>query len=82
MLFDLAADLGQVGSIAFITAVAAGCAVARARLRAIPGAALVLAGAYGLMQEHVYWPGGVISMFALAAGWALLLLVIKPEADG
>jgi len=84
VLFDHAADLGQVGSIAFIvaTAVAAGCAVARARLRAIPGAALVLAGAYGFMQEHVYWPGGVISMFALAAGWALLLLVIKPEADG
>jgi len=81
VLFDLAADLGQVGSVAFIvaTAVAAGCALSVARLRAIPGAALAFAGAYGYMQEHVYWPAGVLSMFALAAGWTLMLLVIKPE---
>ena len=80
VLFDLAADLGQVGSTAFIlaTAVAAGCALSAARLRAIPGAVLVFAGAYGYMQEHLYWPGGVLSMFALAIGWGLLLLVIRP----
>ena len=80
-LFDLAADLGQVGSLAFIvgTAVAAGCALSVARLRAMLGAARAFAGAYGYMQEHVYWPAGVLSMFALAAGWTLMLLVIKPE---
>lgn len=79
VLFDLAADLGQVGSVAFIvaTAVAAGCALSAARLRAMPGSILVLAGAYGYMEEHVYWPGGVASMFALATGWGLLLLAIR-----
>ncbi len=80
VLFDLARDLGQVGSVAFIiaTAIAAGCALARARARALPGAVLVLTGAYGYMEEHVYWPGGVLALFALATGWALLLFVIKP----
>ena len=82
VLFDLAADLGQIGSLAFIlaTAVAAGCALSVARARALPGGALAFVGAYGYMQEHVYWPAGVLSMFALAAGWALLLLVVRPAA--
>ncbi|MEO6606334.1 MAG: hypothetical protein ABIN55_12015 [Aeromicrobium sp.] len=84
VLFDLAADLGQVGSVAFIvaTAVAAGCALSAARVHAIPGSVLVFLGAYGYMQEHVYWPGGVASMFALATGWALLLLAIRRAAAG
>ncbi len=84
VLFDLAADLGQVGSLAFIlaTAVAAGCALSAARVRALPGSALAFAGAYGYMQEHVYWPAGVLSMFALAIGWALLLRAITRAGGG
>ncbi len=83
VLFDLASDLGQIGSVAFIvaTAIAAGCALARAHARALPGAVLALVGAYGYMEEHVYWPGGVLSMFALAAGWAWLVLVLRPATD-
>ena len=83
VLFDLATDLGQIGSAAFIiaTAVAAGCALSTARMAAIPGSALVFVGAYGDMEHHVYWPGGVLSMFALAAGWALLLLALRRAED-
>jgi hypothetical protein len=82
VLFDLAADLGQIGSLAFIlaTAVAAGCALSVARVRAVPGCVLVFAGAYGYMEEHVYWPGGVVSMLALAAGWGLLVIALRPVA--
>lgn len=83
VLFGLAADLGQIGSLAFIvaTSVAAGCALAVARVRAAPGCLLVLAGAYGYMEEHVYWPGGVLSMLALAVGWGLLVLTLRRGAD-
>lgn len=75
VLFDLASTLGEVGSIAFIgaTAIAAGCVIHVAKWKALPGTLLVLAGAFGFMEEHVYWPGGVLSMVALAAGWALLV---------
>ena len=75
VLFSLASNLGQVGSIAYIgaTALAAGCVLRLSGWRGAPGAALALVGAYGFMEEHVYWPGGVLSMAAITAGWALLL---------
>lgn len=77
VLFGLASDLGQVGSIALIGAVAAacGCVLRVAGLRALPGTVLLIGGAWGFWQEHVYWPGGVLSMLALAVGWAALLYV-------
>lgn len=83
VVFGLATDLGRVGSIAFIaaTTVAAVAVIHVAGARAIPGSAFVLTGAFGYWQNHVYWPGGVLSMFALAIGWALLLLSLRPAAD-
>ncbi|MEV7396331.1 hypothetical protein [Aeromicrobium sp. NPDC092404] len=72
VVFGLASDLGHVGSIALISAsaLACGCALRVAGWAAGPGTALVLAGDFGFMQEHVYWPGGGLSMLAIAAGWA------------
>jgi len=83
VLFGLGGDLGQVGSIAFIfaTALAAGCVLRVAGVRGAPGTILVLVGAFGFMEEHVYPPWGVLSMMALAAGWALLVLSLRPAAD-
>lgn len=74
-VFGYASDLGQVGSIAFIgaTAAASGCVLRVAGPRALPGALVSLLGAYGFMQEHVYPPWGVLSMVAIAAGWAWML---------
>lgn len=76
-VFGYASDLGQIGSIAFIgaTAAAAGCLVRVAGLKVLPGAVLALLGAYGFMQEHVYPPWGVLSMAAIALGWAWMLTV-------
>lgn len=75
VLFSLASSLGEIGSIAFIgaSAIAAGCVIRVAGWKASPGTVLVLAGAFGFREEHVFWPGGVLSMFALAIGWALLI---------
>ena len=75
VLFSLAGSLGEIGSIAFIgaSAVAAGCVSRIAGWKALPGSVIVLAGAFGFRAEHVYWPGGVLSMFALAIGWTLLI---------
>lgn len=77
-VFRLASDLGQVGSIAYIgaTAAAAGCVIRLVGLRALPGAIVALGGAYGFMQDHVYWPAGVVSMAAIAAGWAWMLVAL------
>lgn len=74
-VFGYASDLGQIGSIAYIgaTAAAAGCVLRVAGPRVLPGAALALAGTYGFMENHVYPPWGVLSMLAIAAGWAWLL---------
>lgn len=82
VLFGLASDLGHVGSVALIgaTALASGCVLKVAGRRAIPGAVFALGGAYGFMQNHIYWPEGVLSMLALAVGWTLLVLAVRPAA--
>lgn len=74
-VFGYASDLGQIGSIAFIgaTAAAAGCLLRVAGPWVLPGAAVALVGAYGFMQNHVYPPWGVLSMLAIAVGWAWML---------
>lgn len=76
-VFGYASDLGQIGSIAFIgaTAAASGCLLRVAGARVLPGAVVALVGAYGFMQNHVYPPWGVLSMLAIAAGWAWMLTV-------
>lgn len=79
VVFGLASDLGQVGSIAFIgaTAAASGCVLRVVGMRALPGALIAIGGAYGFMENHVYWPGGVLSMAAIAAGWAVMLVTLR-----
>jgi hypothetical protein len=74
-VFGYAADLGQIGSIAFIgaTAAAAGCVLRVAGPRVLPGAVVALVGAYGFMENHVYPPWGVLSMVAIATGWIWML---------
>jgi hypothetical protein len=78
-VFRYAGDLGDVGSVAYVgaTAAAAGCLLRVAGPRVLVGAVVALGGAFGFMQNHVYWPGGVLSMAAIAVGWALMLLVAQ-----
>lgn len=82
-VFRYAGDLGDIGSVAYVgaTAAAAGCLLRIAGPRVLVGAAVALGGAFGFMQNHVYWPGGVLSMVAIAAGWALMLLAQRPSSS-
>lgn len=81
-VFGYASDLGQIGSIAYIgaTAAAAGCVLRVAGPRVLPGALVALVGTYGFMENHVYPPWGVLSMLAIAAGWAWMLTILGRHA--
>ena len=78
-VFRYASDLGEIGSVAYIgaTAAAAGCLLRIAGPRVLVGAVVALGGAYGFMQEHIYWPGGALSMAAILLGWILMLVVAR-----
>lgn len=78
-VFRYASDLGQIGSVAYVgaTAAAAGCLLRVAGPRVLPGAVIAIGGAFGFMENHVYWPGGVLSMAAIVAGWAWMLLAAR-----
>ena len=80
-VFGYAGDLGQIGSIAYIgaTAAAAGCVLRVAGARVLPGAVVALVGAYGFMENHVYPPWGVLSMLAIAVGWAWMLETVRRD---
>jgi hypothetical protein len=67
----------RVGVLSYLAAcvLAAAAVVRRAGPRALPGAALVTAAACSFLSSHVYWPRGVLTMAAAAAGWTLLALV-------
>ena len=77
-LFDQGNALARVGVDAYLAAalLAAGAAVltvrGAARAPAVAGAVLVVYGAVEFLSRHIYWPRGVLSMLALAAGWGLL----------
>lgn len=74
VLFVQANDLATVGvwSLLVATVTAAVVALRRGGAAALPGAALVIAGATVFLDSHIYWPRGGLAMLALAAGWALI----------
>ena len=69
-------DLAEYGVYAYLLAavLAAVVALRRARLAALPGAVLVIAGAVSFLDSHVYWPRGGLTMVVLAIGWAALAI--------
>ena len=77
-MFDYGNDLAVVGvdaylALALLTAGAAVLTVPRAaRPVALAGAVLVAGGAVWFLNHHIYWPEGVLTMLALAAGWGLV----------
>ncbi|QNE47694.1 hypothetical protein F1C58_12815 [Glaciihabitans sp. INWT7] len=78
-VFGLGSHIGEVGSVSFIaaSAIAAATAMARVRLAALPGAVLVVVGAVLFLQEHIYFPVGVIGQLCLALGWLWLCVLIE-----
>lgn len=75
VLFRTGNELSLVGVYAYLAATVLASAVAlrRARLRALPGAVVVVLAAVSFLGSHVYWPVGVLTMLGLALGWGLLV---------
>ena len=73
-LFDEGLELSHVGVWAFLLA----CAltglllVQRAGWIALPGAVLLIAAAISFLNSHIYYPRGVLTMFAMAFAFAWL----------
>jgi hypothetical protein len=78
VLFDLADALGLVGSVSLVAGalLAGGFAVRWRGAKALPGAALVTVGAVLFLYDHIFFPVGVAGQVCLAAGWALLVVLV------
>ncbi|MEV5717570.1 hypothetical protein AB0L41_27070 [Amycolatopsis mediterranei] len=79
-VFGIGDSLGHTGALCFLAAnVLIIAAVAReAAWRAAPGAALLLAASVSFYDSHIFWPRGVLTMLAVAAGMFLLAAVREP----
>jgi len=73
-LFDTGDRLGYVGAYGFGAAVLAASVALFPRhgIRVVPGAVVLLAASYSFVDSHIFWPRGVFTMLAFAAGFALL----------
>lgn len=72
-LYDVADRLGRAGVYAFLLAVLAATVALTARhgLRVIAGSVVLLGAGYSFLDSHIFWPRGVLTMLAMAAGFAL-----------
>jgi hypothetical protein len=83
VMFAQGNDLSSYGVWAYLVAalLAAGFALRRAGIWAIPGATVVLVAAVSFLDSHIYWPVGGLTMIAFAVGWtALLVALANPMA--
>ena len=74
------ADYG-VWAYLLATVLTAAVALRSARLAALPGAILVVAGAIAFLDSHIYWPRGGLTMVVLAIGWTALALSRTADGD-
>lgn len=81
-LFHLADRLGFIGSAALIAA----CAITalatfrRIGVLALPGGLATIVGSFLLLQNHIYFPVGVIGQVLIAAGWAAMVWAVNRPA--
>ncbi len=78
-LYAIGRTVAVIGVISLISAtVAASIAgILRARLVAVPGAVLALAGAVLVYRGHIYFGYGTLAMLLLAAGFTILALAVN-----
>ena len=78
-VFGLGRDIGFVGSVAFIAA----CAITalatfrRAGLVAVPGGVVLVVGSFLFLNDHIYFPLGVLGQLCIAVGLGWLLFVVR-----
>jgi hypothetical protein len=72
-LYDIGDLLGRAGVYALLIAVLAGTVALGARHgpRVFAGTAVLVGGSYSFIDSHIFWPRGVLTMLAIAAGFAL-----------
>ena len=72
-LYDVANLLGRIGVYAFLLAVLAGTVALGVRHgpRVLAGSIVLLGAGYSFIDSHIFWPRGVLTMLAMAAGFAL-----------
>ena len=77
VLFRLASPMEWVATSAYLAGTVLACALVlrRAGLAAVPGALIVVAASVSFLDSHIFWPRGVLTMYALAVGWAALAAV-------
>jgi hypothetical protein len=73
-LFEIGDLLGYIGAACFLVAAAllALDVALRVRLRAVPGAVVLIVAALSFLDSHLFWPRGVFTMLGIAAGMASL----------
>jgi hypothetical protein len=73
-LYRMGDALGEFGVQAFLVAVVAACVALypRAGLRVLPGGLVLLAAGWSFLDSHIFRPRGVLTMVAIAVGFALL----------
>jgi hypothetical protein len=72
-LYDTGDRLGQAGVSAFLVAVLAAAVALGSRhgRRVLPGTVVLLGAGYSFIDSHIFAPRGVLTMLAVAAGFAL-----------
>ncbi len=79
-LFAIGSPIGQIGSwaLVLVAVIAAGEAVLRHGLRALPGLVLV-PGALLVHTDHIFWPWGAlgIALVGLGTGWLATIRIAQ-----
>ncbi|HEV2780057.1 MAG TPA: hypothetical protein VGX25_11750 [Actinophytocola sp.] len=85
-VFAIGDTLGTIGAWSFLAAglILVAATARHAGWRALPGALLLLPAAVSFLDSHIFWPRGVLTMIAIAAGLVLLSLAgsRRPSRSG
>jgi len=78
-LFGLGRDIGFVGSVAFVAAcgITALASFRRAGLLAAPGGIVLIVGSFLFLNDHIYFPLGVLGQLCIALGLGATLFVVR-----
>ncbi len=76
-IFAIGDTLGHIGADCFLAAslLITAAIAPHAGWRVLPGAVLLLAASVSFIDSHIFWPRGVFTMIAIAAGMFLLSIV-------
>src|SRR4051794_8106090 len=80
-LYDVGDLLGRAAVYALLIAVLAGTVALGVRHgpRVLAGTVVLLGAGYSFIDSHIFWPRGVLTMLAFAAGFALWAWAATPQ---